>query len=156
MNMVSIEDNNVSIRRMVLNDLDVVSGLENSIFACPWSKNGIREILTDDKYALPYVAEIKGKIVGYAFLWVVFDEVHIGNIAVKKGYRHKKIGTLLMEYGINKSVEMGGKEFYLEVRVSNKPAIELYKKFGFVPSYVRKKYYSDNNEDALIMHKSIK
>ena len=153
--MRNVKNSKVTIRTMETSDIDSVSGLEQAIFPCPWSEEGIRGIITEDKLVMPYVAELDEEIVGYLFLWVVLDEVHIGNIAVKEGFRHKKIGTLLMEHGINEAAKKGGREFYLEVRVSNQPAIKLYEKFGFVSSYIRKNYYSDNREDALIMHKSL-
>lgn len=140
---------------MNIDDLHEISFLEQAIFSCPWSKTGIKEILMEDEFAMPFVVELDGEIVGYAFIWVVLEEVHIGNIAVKEGYRKKKIGSLLLEHCISEAEKKGGTEFYLEVRVSNEPAINLYKKYGFDSAYIRKKYYSDNGEDAFIMHKSL-
>ena len=92
--MRNVKNSKVTIRTMEASDIDEVSGLEQAIFPCPWSKEGIREIITEDKLVMPYVAELDGEIVGYMFLWVVPDKVHIGNIAVKEGFRHKGIYPL--------------------------------------------------------------
>ena len=138
---------------MEIRDYGEVCKLEKEIFPCPWSKSEIWKILSEDKFALPLVAEIQDEIVGYSFTWIVCEEVHIGNFAVKEGYRKRKIGTMLMQYIIEEASKQGGKFFYLEVRKSNCPAINLYKRFGFEPLSIRKKYYADNDEDAIVMCK---
>ncbi|NVM03102.1 MAG: ribosomal protein S18-alanine N-acetyltransferase [Candidatus Helarchaeota archaeon] len=140
---------------MRIEDFEVICKLEREIFNCPWSKRQIFQILTEDKLALPLVAEILDEIVGYAFAWIIYDEVHIGNFAVKEGYRRMKIGTRLMNYLMREASEEGGKFFYLEVRRSNEAAINLYKKFGFIQLSIRKKYYTDNGEDAVVMGKCL-
>ena len=145
----------LKIRKMKVVDFEIVSKLEKEIFPCPWSKRQIFRILTEDKLAFPLIAEIYNEIVGYAFAWIVYDEVHIGNLAVKEGYRRMKIGTRLINYLISEASKKGGKFFYLEVRKSNEPAINLYEKFGFIPLSIRKKYYTDNEEDAVVMGKSL-
>ena len=147
------EFHNLNIRRMEIKDYGEVCKLEKEIFPCPWSKSEIWKILSEDKFALSLVAEIQNEIVGYSFIWVVCDEVHIGNFAIKEEYREKKIGTRLLQYIIDEASKLGGMFFYLEVRKSNSPAINLYKKFGFVPLSIRKKYYADNDEDAIVMCK---
>jgi len=146
----------LKIRKMKVEDFEVVSKLEKEIFGCPWSKRQIFGILTADKFAFPLIAEIYGEIVGYAFAWIIYDEVHIGNFAVKKEYRRMRIGTKLINYLISEASKKGGKFFYLEVRRSNEPAINLYEKFGFIPLSIRKKYYADNKEDAIVMGKSLR
>ena len=145
----------LKIRKMKIEDFEVVSKLEKEIFRCPWSKRQIFRILTEDKLAFPLIAEVYNKVVGYAFAWIIYDEVHIGNLAVKEGYRRMKIGTRLINYLISEASRKGGKFFYLEVRRSNEPAINLYEKFGFIPLSIRKKYYTDNDEDAVVMGKSL-
>jgi len=145
----------LKIRRMKVGDYEVVSKIEKEIFSCPWSERDIKRILTSDRFAFPLVAEVSGEIVGYIFAWVIYDEVHIGNFAVREDFRRKKVGTKLLDYLICEASRRGGKFFYLEVRKSNEPAINLYKKFGFTPIGVRKKYYSDNEEDAIVMGKSL-
>ena len=99
------------------------------------------------------VDERNNKIAGYAGMWIVIDEAHITNVAVLKEYRGKKIGKMLMERQVKDSIVAGAVKMTLEARVSNVTAINLYKKTGFIEVGVRKKYYDDNNEDAVIMWK---
>jgi ribosomal-protein-alanine N-acetyltransferase len=97
------------------------------------------------------VAEVAGRIVGYIGFWKIIDEGHITNIAVHPDFRGLGYGRELIAAMILKAKEMELIAITLEVRKSNKAAISLYESFGFVSSGIRKKYYSDNNEDALIM-----
>jgi len=92
-----------------------------------------------------------GILVGYAGLWAIEDEGHITNVAVHPDYRRMRLGSILVELLIAQTREEGLKRFTLEVRVSNQAAISLYEKFGFVSAGLRKGYYEDNNEDAMIM-----
>ena len=91
------------------------------------------------------------RLVGYAGLWLMVDEAHITAIAVAPAYRGFGIGELLMLGMIDISQDIGAQYLTLEVRVSNTLAQNLYRKYGFKETGVRRRYYSDNNEDALIM-----
>ena len=141
---------------MRFSDVEEVSTLEKEIFSNPWSKYSIMQNLFHSDVCFSFVAEVDKKIAGYAFTWIVRDELHIGNIAVKKEMRRKKIAESLMKKIIEKGRIYGCSYAYLEVRKSNEAAISLYKKFGFVKNGVRKRYYPDNNEDAIIMFKYYK
>lgn len=90
-------------------------------------------------------------IVGFAGLWLMVDESHVTTIAVHPDYRGKGIGELMLSSLIGISYEIGARMVTLEVRVSNSVAQNLYRKYGFKDAGVRKRYYSDNHEDALIM-----
>ena len=90
-------------------------------------------------------------IIGFASIWVMADESHITNIAVRKGYQRQGIGELLLISIINLSAELKADIITLEVRVSNLPAQRLYQKYGFVQVGLRHGYYTDNREDALLM-----
>ena len=90
-------------------------------------------------------------IVGFVGLWYMVDEAHIVSIGVRSEYRGLGLGELLLISAIEQAVEMGSRVVTLEVRVSNYVAQNLYKKYGFTERGVRKGYYSDNREDALIM-----
>jgi ribosomal-protein-alanine N-acetyltransferase len=92
-----------------------------------------------------------GRIVGYAGMWIVADEAHITTIAVRTAHRGSGFGELLLASLIGLAAEMGIRWVTLEVRISNEIAQRLYNKYGFRQSGVRRRYYSDNNEDALIM-----
>ena len=93
----------------------------------------------------------KGDLIAYAGCWQILEEVHITNIAVSPEYRRQKIGERLLRQIIDDCYKNKAKYITLEVRVSNNPAISLYEKYGFKSLGVRKGYYQNNNEDALIM-----
>ena len=144
----------VIIRGMVYDDVDQVMNIEKVCFSLPWSKDAIASELFNE-LAYYQCAEKSGKIVGYMGMWKIINECHITNIAVLPEFRNKGIGAMLIEKTIEicKSSEIS--MMTLEVRVSNEPAIKLYKKFGFIPVGKRLNYYVKPVEDALIMWKKI-
>jgi [ribosomal protein S18]-alanine N-acetyltransferase len=96
-------------------------------------------------------SEKAGHIVGYAGMWLMIDEAHVTTIALRNEWRGKGLGELLLVSLISISQDMGASRMTLEVRVSNVTAQNLYKKYGFHEEGLRRRYYSDNNEDAYIM-----
>jgi ribosomal-protein-alanine N-acetyltransferase len=90
-------------------------------------------------------------ILGFAGMWLMFDEAHVTTIGVKRSMRGRGLGELMLVHLIEQAREMGAKRLTLEVRVSNSVAQELYRKYTFKEEGVRKRYYSDDGEDALIM-----
>ncbi len=121
--------------------------IEKECFECPWTENAFLKDTTNEN-ALYSVAGIRGKVVGYIGGYIVFDTVYINNIAVSKECRNQGIGTALLNDFIVKS---GSRILTLEVRKSNVPAINLYKKFAFEVVGERRGFYSKPKEDALIM-----
>lgn len=101
----------------------------------------------------PHVASSPdtASIIGFAGLWLMVDESHVTTIAVHPDYRGRGIGELMLSSLISISYEIGARMVTLEVRVSNTVAQNLYRKYGFKEAGVRRRYYSDNHEDALIM-----
>lgn len=140
-----------SYRYMNLMDLDDIMEVERLSFTLPWSREAFYRELTDNPYAYYIVADIDGKAIGYGGVWIVVDEAHITNIAVRPEYRGKKIGETLLKQLQNLAREKGAKTMTLEVRVSNHVAQNLYRKLGFLNGGIRKGYYTDNFEDALVM-----
>ena len=143
----------VSIRKMEKSDIDEVYEIEKLAYGeHHWSKesflNEIDNNLTN--YIVALNPETK-EIVGYLGSWLIIDECHITNVAVNPNFRRLKIARQLLKNLIDTCYEKMIKYITLEVRVSNIPAINLYEKFGFKSIGVRKKYYQDNDEDALIM-----
>lgn len=139
-----------SIRLMGTKDLDQVMEVEKSCFKIPWT----RHMFEDELFNLNahyMVIEVNGKITGYLGFWKIMDEAHITNIAIHNEYRRLGYGKALIAAMLSKVKELEIIAITLEVRVSNLAAISLYESFGFVSSGVRYSYYSDNNEDALIM-----
>jgi [ribosomal protein S18]-alanine N-acetyltransferase len=92
-----------------------------------------------------------GAILGFAGMWLMFDEAHITTIGVRQALRGRGVGELMLVHLIDQAQEMGAKRLTLEVRVSNEVAQALYRKYSFREEGVRKRYYSDDGEDALIM-----
>ena len=137
------------IRSMELEDLDEVLEVEKSCFKIPWTRLMFEDELINSN-AYYYVIEVD-KIVGYVGFWKIIDEAHITNVAIHNDYRRLGYGRALINALLNKAKELEIIAVTLEVRVSNLAAISLYERFGFVSSGVRRGYYSDNNEDALIM-----
>lgn len=148
-------ENNIIIRSMKIDDVDEVYKVEEDCFVDPWSKDSIRKELKND-LARYLVAEIDGKIVGYVGVWFVVDEGHITNVAVHSDYRGKKIGDRLVKEMVELCKENNLVAMTLEVRTSNTIAQNLYRKYGFKMGGIRKEYYSDNKEDAIIMWNQLK
>lgn len=136
---------------MTLQDLDRIIEIEQRSFTLPWSRSSFHQELTNNPYARYIVMEYDGQIIGYCGMWLVMDEAHITNIAVLPEFRGKKLGEALMKQAMALAREEGAKTMTLEVRVSNIVAQSLYRKLGFLNGGIRKRYYSDNQEDALVM-----
>lgn len=139
------------IRDMEINDLDQVMALEKHCFSVPWSRESFKSELTTNKLAHYIVLEIEGMVSGYAGVWYITDEGHITNVCIHKKYRKLGFGKKVVDFMIEKAKINKINHMTLEVRKSNISAIKLYEKKGFKIAGVRSKYYSDNNEDALIM-----
>lgn len=141
----------VQIADMTIDDIAGVQEVERSSFPVPWPANAFRHELTQNKNARYIVAREGDTIVGYAGLWLMVDEAHITTFAVLPEHRRRRIGERLLQRLFDIADEMGAEWLTLEVRVSNIGAQRLYEKYGFRRAGVRRRYYSDNNEDALIM-----
>lgn len=139
---------NVSIRKMHPDDVDNVYELESLIFNDSWSYKHLKSETDGEIYKNPFVLEIDGKISGYTFVWVIADEIHINNFAIHPSFQQKGLGLKLISFIFSKFENYS--KFFLEVRKSNKAAINLYRKCGFEIIFTRIKYYSDG-EDALVM-----
>lgn len=146
-----VERENIEFRFMTLNDVDAVAELEQLSFTTPWPRDAFVNELTINQHAKYVVAEESGKVIAYCGMWVILDEAHITNIAVDPRYRGRKLGEALMRQMMGVAVLFGVKSMTLEVRPSNLTARNLYRKLGFTEAGRRKNYYSDNQEDAIIM-----
>ncbi len=124
--------------------------IERGSFATPWSYNSLREQM-DIEFSHIWCLVRDEDLIGYICFWEVLDEVHLLNIAVSPFERNKGYASIMMAKLIEYSHEKGFKSVYLEVRPSNLSAIRLYEKFGFLKTGVRKNYYSESNEDAILM-----
>lgn len=149
--MVAKLDHKLSIRKMIKEDIEQVYQIELLSFSAPWSKESLLYELEQNLFAKYIVVESEGQVIGYCGLWVIMEDAQITNIAVHPDYRGLNIGEALLKFAVQLSKEMKAKRITLEVRVSNHVAQSLYKKVGFVTGGIRKRYYTDNQEDALIM-----
>lgn len=140
----------ISIVPMTQGDLPQVLAIEEASFPRPFSQK-LFETELQLSIAHLYVAKEETGLVGYIDFWDAGAEIHLINIAVHPERRHQGIGARLMERLLDYASQNRVGEIYLDVRVSNKTAIALYAKFGFKEISVRKGYYQDNNEDALLM-----
>jgi ribosomal-protein-alanine N-acetyltransferase len=136
---------------MRLVDLDRILEIELHSFPTPWSRRSFISELTENIYAHYVVLEEDEHIVAYCGMWVILDEAHITNIAVAPEARGKGYGEYLFRDMIERSKSRGARRMTLEVRVSNEVAKSLYKKLGFEARGLRKGYYSDTGEDAIVM-----
>ena len=139
------------IRRMTVEDLDEVVAIEEATFARPWTRENYLSELTRNVAARYLVAVVDGHIAGFAGAWVILDESHITNIAVREALRGQGIGRMLTQALLQYVSNLGAAYATLEVREHNTPAKSLYTALGFITVGRRKKYYEDNGEDALIM-----
>jgi len=140
----------IFITQMRFEDIPTVMKVERECFPTPWSENAYRTELTN-QCAEYFVAWLSGALVGYVGMWLIMDEVHITTIGVAAENRGHKIGERLLVRLLDSSREKGAQRVTLEVRKTNDVARQLYTKYGFTEVAIRKGYYSDNNEDAIIM-----
>ena len=146
-----MESSNAIVRRMTLNDVDDVHRIEADSFTTPWSRGAFEDELTENKCARYLVAVSNGEIVAYAGAWMVLDECHITNIAVRSDKRGKGFGRLVTQSLIQYATNLGASFVTLEVRRSNLTAQSLYRSLGFLQVGCRRRYYEDNGEDAILM-----
>ena len=138
---------------MTGDDLDEVMRIERMSFRVPWTPGMFRQDLEFPlaRCLAARVGSAEKKLAGYVLCWFVADEVHVTNIAVRKDLRKQGVATRLLEEALCQARLELMRYCTLEVRASNEAAKGFYRKLGFESRGVRPKYYSDNNEDAVIM-----
>ena len=132
-------------------DVAAIAEIEQICFATPWTEDAIYKEINSNPIAHYIIAEIEGVVAGYVGFWQILDEGHITNVAVRPEYRGNHIGSALIAIMIEIGQSLGIKRHTLEVRSSNEPAKALYRNFDFKEAGLRKGYYEDNGEDAVIM-----
>jgi ribosomal-protein-alanine N-acetyltransferase len=141
----------VEIRPMKPEDVDEVYRIEQDLFTLPWSRSSILFEAGNNRNAISIVARDDEGLVGYSIGWFVSGELHIGNVAVARAKQGRGVGIRLLGYMLKEALVRHASIATLEVRVSNVRAIRLYRRYGFKGVAIRKRYYSDNGEDALVM-----
>ena len=144
----------MTVRDWRYEDILKISELEKEIFSGEaWSYKTLATAFKAPAF-LGVLCEDGGEIAGYGGVSIAADSADIGNIAVAENYRRGGIGTLLLQKLCEKVKERGAEKMFLEVRVSNSAAIQLYLKNGFIGAYARTRYYPDG-EDCLVMVKKL-
>ncbi len=140
----------VEIRPTESGDLEAILAIERQSFASPWSRQLFEETIAFP-LSVNLVLLLEGKVVAYIDVYVIGDEVHILNIAVHPAHRRKGLASKLIGRLMELLKERGAGQYVLEVREGNSGAIALYRKLGFRVIGRRKRYYTETNEDALVM-----
>ncbi|EKE31373.1 ribosomal-protein-alanine N-acetyltransferase [Salimicrobium jeotgali] len=139
------------VRRMTTEDISRVVQVERATFPDPWPEDTFLEELEYNPYAVYFLIEDKGKVIGYCGIWLVYEEAHITNLAIHPESRGKRYGQRLFAEVMARAKQAGVLQITLEVRVTNTTAQHMYRRFGFKPGAIKKSYYPDNGEDALVM-----
>ncbi|MBC1458811.1 ribosomal protein S18-alanine N-acetyltransferase [Listeria newyorkensis] len=141
----------VTFRQATIADVKSLLRIENAVFSSPWTEKAFRNEFYTNQYAYYIVAEQDDVIIGYAGVWMILDEGHITNVAIHPDQQGNGYGLALLTELLRIAQENNVTKLTLEVRISNTKAQQLYQKFGFKNGAIRKKYYPDNQEDALVM-----
>lgn len=143
----------ISIRRMVLTDIPAVFTIDQASAALYWPQSSYYFEVERNEASRPWVAvDSQQRVCGFLVLWLIMDELHVANFAVHPDYRRRGIGDVLMQNGLYEGWKEGARISYLEVRAGNSAAISLYEKIGYRVVNIRRHYYQDNQEDALMMN----
>lgn len=143
------------IRKMEPRDLPVVIALDASSFSLPWPESAFHFEVEKNDASRCWVAEIAADppvLAGMMIAWLILDELHIATFAVDPAWRRQHIGQRLLAFTLANGLEHGAQKSFLEVRRGNLAARSLYTSFGYEEVGVRKKYYSDNGEDAIMLN----
>ncbi len=141
----------IRIEPMRLEDVPKVHRIESASFPTPWPDYAFRQEIQTNRLAHYMVVRAGDETIGYGGMWLMVDEAHVTTFAVLPEWRRRGVGARLMLVLMQVARDLNASIVTLEVRLSNHAARGLYGRFGFKPVGIRPRYYSDNNEDALIM-----
>ena len=140
----------IHFRTLLPEDAEAVAAVERESFPTPWSREDFWREASND-FACYIVALEDAEIIGFGGCWISFEEAQVTNIALTSAQRGRGLGKVLMAKLMRAAAERGVERMTLEVRPSNTSALRLYEGLGFAAIGVRKKYYQDNDEDAILM-----
>ena len=143
---------NLTIRKMTVEDVQAVVDLDQKSFSLSWPERSFRFELTDNPASRCWVADVDGSLVGMIVVWLIVDEAHVATLATHPAYRRQGIGRRLLAHALLHMIPDGARRSFLEVRESNLAAQEMYRKFGYEVTGRRRRYYRDNDEDAILMN----
>jgi len=139
------------IRRMTIEDVHAAHELDVLSFTLPWPERSLRYEITSNPAARCWAAESDNRLIGMLVLWMLIDEAHIATIATHPDFRRQGIAKRLLVEALESAYNEGAQTALLEVRAGNEAALKMYARFGFEEVGNRKRYYKDNNEDAVLM-----
>lgn len=142
---------NFSIRKMTAEDVPAVAALDQISFSLPWPERSFHFEVTGNPASRCWVAEADERVIGMIVAWLFVDEVHIATLATHPDFRRQGIAQELLTHTLRYTHDEGAVTSFLEVRESNLAAQEMYRKFGYESTGRRKRYYKDNDEDAILM-----
>lgn len=145
----------VRLRTMREDDLDAVLAIERDVFPSPWSRENFLYEIRHNRAAANWVLEQRGVLLGYACVWFLGPELKINNIAIHRDHRRRGLGERLLRTLLAKARKLGCATAQLEVRPSNRAALSLYRKHGFVEVGRRRNYYQLEGEDALLLERAV-
>ena len=140
----------IRFRELLPEDAEAVANIERESFPTPWSREDFWREASND-FACYIVALDDAEIIGFGGCWISFEEAQVTNIALTSVQRGRGLGKALMARLMHAAAARGAERMTLEVRPSNTPALRLYEGLGFAAVGIRKKYYQDNDEDAILM-----
>ena len=147
-----MSNHRLEFRRLELRDLNAIEEIERASYRTPWSRSMFAgELAKPSSLSLGAFHPETGELLGYLIISRYVDAWHVMNVAVAPEHRRRKIATMLLDKLFQQTAGEGRRGYTLEVRVSNDVAIRLYERAGFKPRGIRRGYYTDNREDALIM-----
>ncbi len=143
----------VTVRAMESADIPRVFEIDKTSAVLYWPERSYHFEVEKNESSRPFVAvDEDNRILGFIVFWLIIDEAHLANFAVDAEVRCRGIGRMLLEHGLKVCYDGGARVSFLEVRAGNAPAIHLYEQAGYHTAGVRKQYYQDNKEDALLMN----
>lgn len=143
---------NVVIRKMTVHDVPAVAQIDQVSFSLPWPEHSFQYEVSENRVSRCFVAETEDKrIAAMIVSWIIVDEMHIATIATHPEFRRQGIGERILREALLDARDIGAQLAFLEVRAGNEVAQAMYRKFGFVVSGRRPRYYKDNGEDAILM-----
>ena len=134
-------------------DIDEIVAIEAATFSNPWTRAMYLRELQNPDVSFLYVLRMDHQIVGFCSFWLVLDEIHVNNLAIRQAYQGQGLGTALLKEALQAGANRGAERATLEVRRSNAPARRLYESLGFEVAATRPNYYVSPPEDALILWK---
>jgi ribosomal-protein-alanine N-acetyltransferase len=145
----------VRIRSAIAADLPTIAEIEFQSFSNPWQPDTFRSLLERERVKVLVAEELEKEVVGYAVLWWVLDQGELANLAVRTDHQGRGIGSVLLDQAIEHAKSKGVESLFLEVRQSNESAYRLYANQGFNQISIRRGYYQNPREDALILVKHL-